>query len=83
MTNHLQKTAAAVVILLVCLQMLVQGVDAVGQNGDLYFGRTGVTLVGLVLLDNLLLDFLFHDIHLKKINVLRRETKKSVGESVL
>ena len=54
MTNHLQKAATAVVILLVHLQMLVQGVDAVGQNGDLYFGRTGVTLVGLVLLDNVI-----------------------------
>ena len=82
MTNHLQKSATAVVVLLVQLQMLVQTVDAVGQNGDLYLGRTGVTFVGLVLLGDLLLDFLFHDIHLKNI-VSRRETKKSVGESVL
>ena len=83
MTDHLKKTAAAVVVLVVCLQMLVQIVDAVGQNCDLNLGRTGVAFMGLVLLDDLLLNCLFHGFHLIKNNVLRPKTQRPVGESVL
>ena len=55
MADHLQKTAAAVVILLVHLQMLGQAVDTVGQNSDLNFGGAGVALVsGLLGNDGLL-----------------------------
>ena len=60
LTNHTEKTAVAVEVLLVDLQMLGQGVDTVGQNGYLYLGRTGITLVRLVLVNDLLLDFLLH-----------------------
>ena len=50
-TDHLLQTAAAVEVLLVGLQVLGQVVDTGSQNGNLYFGRTGVSFVGCVLLD--------------------------------
>ena len=62
LTNHTEQTAGAVEVLLVDLQMLGQGVDTVGKNGYLYLGRTGVAFVGLVLINDLLLDFLLHDV---------------------
>ena len=59
-TDHLQHAAAAVVVLVVCLEVLGQRVDAMGKDRDLYLGRTGVTFVGLVLVDNELLFFSGH-----------------------
>lgn len=56
-TDHLQESAAAVVILRVVLEVLVEGVDAAGEDGDLYLGRAGVVLTELVFCDNLLLEF--------------------------
>jgi len=38
----------------------VQVVDAAGEQRDLNFGGTGVTLVKRILFDNLVLEFLFH-----------------------
>lgn len=68
MADHLVKTAAAVVVLLVGLQMLGQAVDAVGQNGDLYLRGTGVTLVDGVLGNDCLLFLVGHGFfHLSKI----------------
>ena len=46
LANHLQQAAAAVMILVVGLEMLGQVVDPVGKDRDLYLGGTGVTLVG-------------------------------------
>ena len=64
MTNHLLKTTAAVVILVIALEVLGKVLDSVGQKRDLNLGRTGVTLVGSVLRDDGLLfvlqHFLFH-----------------------
>ena len=60
MTNHTEQTSVAVEVLFVELQMLGQGVDAVGEYGDLNLRGTGIALVHLVLLDDLLLDFLLH-----------------------
>ena len=60
MADHLEQTAAAVVVLLVGLQMLGQAVDAVGQNGDLYLRGTGVTLVDGVLGNDCLLFLVGH-----------------------
>lgn len=57
-TDHLQHTAAGVVILGVLLEVFVQFVDTSGQNRDLYFGGTGVGFVGLVGSDDCLLGFL-------------------------
>ena len=62
MTDHLEKSAAAVMILVVGLEMLGQVVDPVGKDRDLYLGGTGVTLVGGVLFDNALFDFCCHDV---------------------
>ena len=45
LTNHQQQTATAVVILLVELEVLVQVVDAFGQQSDLNLRGTGVTFV--------------------------------------
>lgn len=39
-TNHLQKAAAGMVVLLVYLQVFGQIVDSLGENGDLDLGRT-------------------------------------------
>lgn len=54
-TDHLQKTPTAVVILHVGSQVLGQGVDAVGQDRDLNLGGACVTLVDGILLDDCLL----------------------------
>ena len=59
-SDHLLKTAAAVEVVLVCLQVLGQGRDSVGQKCDLNLRRTGVSLVGSVLLDNALLFVFQH-----------------------
>ena len=65
--DHLEQAAAAVVIVLVGLEVLGQVIDASGQQSDLNLGRTGVTLVqGGLLDDGLLFDsgFLAHDTNL-------------------
>ena len=49
LTNHLVHAKTAVVIVGVTLQVLGELKDALGKNGDLDFGRTGVVLVGGVL----------------------------------
>ena len=81
-TNHLQKSAAAVVILVVSLEVLGQIVDSVSQKRDLNLGRTCVALVGSVLLDNCLLfvfqHFVFHLSAKMQINLSL--TQASVGE---
>ena len=61
-TNHLLQTAAAVEILLVSLEVLGQVSDAVGQDSNLYLGRTCVALVSSVLLDDAVLKFFLHGI---------------------
>ncbi len=61
-TDHLLQTAAAMEVLLVSLEVLGQVSDAVGQNSNLYLGRTCVALVGSVLLDDVVLEFLLHGI---------------------
>lgn len=50
--DHLQKTTAGVVVVLIRLQVFRQRVDPAGQDRDLDFRRTGVALVGLVGVDN-------------------------------
>ena len=60
MTNHLEQTATAVVVLLVCLQMLGQILDPIGQDRNLYFRGACVTLVDGILLNNRLFFFCCH-----------------------
>src|SRR5205823_7498592 len=50
-----QQPAAAVVVMLVHLEVLRQVVDPPGQQRDLDFRRTGVTLTGRVLRQDLFL----------------------------
>ena len=63
-TDHLQKTATAVVVLLVLFQMLVEMVDSPGEQSDLYLGRARVAFVNCVGFDDLLFDFWLHCFHL-------------------
>ena len=64
LADHLQKTAAGVVVVLVRLQVFRQRVDPAGQNRNLNLRRTGVALMPRVLVDNRLLFFLYHVLHL-------------------
>ena len=59
-TNHLQKTSAAVVVMCVLLQMLVQVVDTACEKSNLYLRRTCVTLVYCILCNNFVLVHFFH-----------------------
>ena len=56
-TNHLQQTTSGVMVVLMRLQMCSQIVDSLCQNGDLYFRRTGIGLVGTVCSNNFSLLF--------------------------
>ncbi len=78
-TDHLLKTATAMEILLVSLEVGGQIVDAGSQNCDLNFGRTGISFVGCVLLDQAELFVFLHGIfHLSLF--FWRFTQQSVGE---
>ena len=59
LTNHLEKTATAVVVVGVLLQMLGEVSNSLGENSDLYLGRTGISFVCSVVNDDLLLYFFF------------------------
>ena len=59
-TYHLEKSATAVMVLVVGLEVLCEVVDAVCEKRDLNLRRSCVTLVGLVLVDNCLLCVLKH-----------------------
>ena len=59
-TDHLLKTAAAVCVVVVLLEVLGKVLDSVGQKCDLNLGRTCVALVSLVLIDDLKFDFCVH-----------------------
>lgn len=57
LTDHFKKTATGVVVVVVGLQVLGQVGNSLGENGDLYLGRTCVTLVHRVGLDDLCFYF--------------------------
>ena len=59
-TYHLEQTTTRVVVLLVELEVLVQVVDALGEQCNLDFGGTGVTLVTGIFLDDSFLHSLIH-----------------------
>ena len=59
-TYHLKKTATAVVILVVSLEVLVERVDSACENRDLNLRRACVTLVGSILSNDCLLFVLKH-----------------------
>ena len=60
LTDHLKKTAAGVVVLLMDLEVLGKVVDPLCQKSDLNLGRTCVALMSSVLLHDSNLFFLKH-----------------------
>ena len=68
MTDHLKKTTAAVIVLVVALKVFGEVSYSVGKDSDLNLGRTCVTLMSCVLLDDCQLFLCCHfRIHLSKI----------------
>ena len=59
-TNHTEQTSLRVEVLLVSLQMLGKRVDSVSENSYLYLGRTCVSLIDLISINELLLKLLIH-----------------------
>ena len=57
--DHLLKSATAVVVLVVVLEVFCKILDPVSKERDLYLGRTCVALMSSVLLNDCLL-FVFH-----------------------
>ena len=57
--NHFKQSATAVVVFVVLFEMLVEVLDSGCKDSDLNFGRSGVLLVNLVSLNDLLL-FVLH-----------------------
>ena len=58
-TDHFQHAAAAVMILWIVLEMLVERVDAIRQNRDLHLGRARVALMRRISRDNFLFFVFF------------------------
>ena len=62
-TYHLKKTATAVMVVVVVLEMLVKRIDSVCENSNLHFGRTCVAFVNSIFSnDSLLFVFQDHDV---------------------
>ena len=61
-TYHLKKTATAVEVLVVVLEVRVEVVDAVCEERDLNLGRTCVAFVSSIFLNNSLLYVFLHDV---------------------
>jgi hypothetical protein len=57
LTDHFQKAPPAVVILFMDLEMLRKIGDPLGENRHLHLGRTGITVVTFVGVDDLLFFF--------------------------
>ena len=77
LTNHLEKTATAVVVVGVLLQMLGEVSNSLGENSDLYLGRTGISFVCSIVNDDLLLYFFFqHGVHLIKIYFVQHSKRQ-------
>ena len=80
MTDHLLKSATAVEVLLVGLEVRGEVVDAGGEESNLYLGGTRIAFVGCVLLNQSnLFVFLHGCFHLSNI-FLMRFTQQSAGE---
>jgi len=77
-TYHLEKTAAAVVILVVSLEVLVKRVDSVCKSRDLYLGRACVTFVSSILSNDCLLFVLKHDFFTFLKFIYRKLSKRRV-----
>ena len=63
-TYHLEKSSTAVVVLVILFQMLGKIVDSACENSNLYFRRPSVFLIGAIALNDTLLQFFLHYVHL-------------------
>lgn len=83
-TNHFKKTATAVMVVVVVLEMLLKAIDPVSKDSDLNLGRACVTLVDSVLSDYSLLffscHFLFH-LSVNFINEKHSDRRVKYGKS--
>ena len=70
-TDHFQHAAAAVMILWIVLEMLVERVDAIRQNRDLHLGRARVALMRRISRNNFLF-FVFQHNHSPHTNISRK-----------
>ena len=52
LTDQLEQSPSGVIVMLILQQMSSQMLDSLGKQSDLYFRRTGVFVVSLVLFDN-------------------------------
>ena len=79
-TYHLLQTSAAVMVLVVGLEVLGKVLDPVCEERDLHLGRTCIALVSSVSLNNCLLFVLLHHgcFHLSKIYLSL--TQRPAGE---
>ncbi len=83
MTDHLKETTAAVIVLVVALEVLGEVGYSVSKDSDLNLGRTCVALVSCVLLNNCLLFCCCHfRIHLSKIKYFLQNTDCEAAERV-
>ena len=79
MTYHLLEAAAAMVVVVVCLEVLGKVLDAAGKERDLYLGRTCVALVCSISFNNCLLFCLKHDVFtFLKIIIYRKHSNRWV-----
>ena len=78
-TNHLKESATAVVVVGVSLEMLVERVDSVGKNRDLYLGGSGIAFASCVLGDDCLL-FSFSHVFSPHEKYFYARAQQSVGE---
>ena len=77
-TYHLKKTATAVEVLVVVLEVRVEVVDAVCEERDLNLGRACVALVSSVLLNNCLLFVFHHDLFHLSDKIYRKHSNRRV-----
>ncbi len=85
-TYHLQKTASAVVVLLMRLQVLGKVIDTPGQQRNLYLGATRVALVRRKLGDDFRLYILVHflpptNVFAPNFRICVESAKPSIGVS--
>ena len=78
-SNHLKESATAVVVVGVNLKVLVERVDSVGKNRDLYLGGSGIAFASCVLGDDCLL-FSFSHVFSPHEKYFYARAQQSVGE---
>ena len=84
LTDHQQQTTVGMMILRMVLQVLVEVIDAGGEQRNLHLGGAGVALVTGLLLDDRFLGCLIHGSNLQKlIFANRRRHRRTFGDSIV